>query len=320
MAQPSMPKSPVTRPPVSDPPPEKFPISEEISQQNSARHPGSTEMVSLLVQDTIRIPLSIKEEISESVQLQRRSVKDARSEFERARAALEGFYKDRDSMKGVISPAAMETQASHLKKQYAIALAENVIAVKATEISISKPIKGFFSIGPSYALADLNEAYISPIDSTLQLQSQSQFAMFLSTGIAVPFAKGKGVIFDKPKGEGISTSEFEFEPSRLALIANINLAQFSTATFNQKVTGGLGIGYLVGENLYLAMTFDVNLSRQLKDYYKNNYFTKQIKFGTTPDSPVLATLDESNSQYFYDMYYLSLSIKFVYVFAGQSEK
>lgn len=107
--------------------------------------------------------------------------------------------------------------------------------------------------------------------------------------------------------------------SRLSFVATVNLAQFGasqTAAFNKKIDGGLGLGIKLNDDFHLALTAEMISVRQLRDYVIDTYKDKPIIIDDAP----LNALDINDNNLFADNYNLGFSVKFIYVFIGQSEE
>ncbi|MDZ7288720.1 MAG: hypothetical protein ONB44_03325 [candidate division KSB1 bacterium] len=140
------------------------------------------------------------------------------------------------------------------------------------------------------------EPSISPIDSTLQIDSRDRGAVILSGVVmATPFVN---------KGSWLSN---------LGFVANVNLAEISSETFttinNKSIEGGLGISYRLQSNFALALTYDLVFSRRLRDYVLTRTGEKLFENGK-----VLTELNPENNNLFIDDNLSSLSLKFIYRF------
>lgn len=204
------------------------------------------------------------------------------------------------------------------ENEFAKSAAENELAENQDKIKFGNNVRVFVSVGPTLSFEKLYDPILSPVDSSLRLQTLFPVSLILSTGVVVS-AKSRKAELIKSSNGSIDASNYYRKPSLLSFIANVNLAQFSSAasSFNQKITGGVGMGIRASEDFYVGITYDINMTRQLRDFYIDNYQDKQILLGSTKESDVLGNLDSSNNQFFYDKYYGGLSIKFVYVVTGK---
>jgi hypothetical protein len=140
------------------------------------------------------------------------------------------------------------------------------------------------------------EPSISPIDSTLQIDSRDRGAVILSGVVmATPFVNSGGAM------------------SNLGFVANVNLAEISSeniSTINNKsIEGGLGISYRLQSNFALAVTYDLVFSRRLRDYVLQYEGEKIFDNGKT-----LTGLNREDDNFFIDDNLSSLSLKFIYRF------
>ena len=112
---------------------------------------------------------------------------------------------------------------------------------------------------------------------------------------------------------GNPTGDPYFVPLGLSLIATINLINLNSSlggsgAFNQKLDGGLGIGYMFGENVQLALTYELISIRQPRDFLKD-YEGKTIKV----NNQNLPNISFDDNNYFIDKYISSISLKVIYI-------
>jgi hypothetical protein len=140
------------------------------------------------------------------------------------------------------------------------------------------------------------EPSISPIDSTLQIDSKDRGAVIISGVImATPFVTKQSWL------------------SNLGFVANVNLAAISSENVNtinnKSIEGGLGISYRLQSNFALALTYDLVYSRRLRDYVLTRKGEKILE-----DGKVLTELNRESDNFFIDDNLSSLSLKFIYRF------
>ena len=82
--------------------------------------------------------------------------------------------------------------------------------------------------------------------------------------------------------------------------------------FNQKIDGGLGLGYRLNHDLQIALTFEKISVRQPRDFL----FDYQNQVITVNGQP-LTTLNTDDTGYFKTDYLSALSLKFVYILSGR---
>ena len=180
----------------------------------------------------------------------------------------------------------------------------------------TKGIKFGVSFGFNQTFDDLVDARISPIDTTLTLQNTSKTSFLLSTTLSFPILSkwlGGGNYYRKLDGAGKPVGDPYFVPSGLSIVTTINLVTFNSALggaglFNQKLDGGLGLGYTFGENVQLALTYEMISFRQPRDFLKKLEGQTVKVSGTN-----LSTLRLDDNDYFIDKYLPSASLKIVYV-------
>ena len=189
------------------------------------------------------------------------------------------------------------------------ALVDDNIKVKGVRYGIS--------LGYSYTFDNLYEATISPINSTLILEKTPGTSFMLSTSVSVPiFSKNKYVTNKKyliKTLNGTDVGEPYLVPYGFSIVAAINLATFNSGQegsglFNQKIDGGLGLGYTFNEDIQLAVTYEMISIKQPRSFIKELEGQK-----ITIDGEDLKELDISDSKYFTDKYVPSISVKVVYV-------
>lgn len=177
----------------------------------------------------------------------------------------------------------------------------------------TKVFKFGASLGFNYLTQDIYDPVLSPVDNSLKLQRVNPMSFLLSTTVIVnPISSyyRKVGVDGKPYGDVYSV------PSRLSFIATVNIAQFGasqTASFNQKIDGGLGLGIWLNNDFHLGITAEMISVRQLRDYIVDDFKDKPI----VVNNETLNALDVSDNRLFVDKYYFGLSIKFIYVLAGK---
>ncbi|GHB58202.1 hypothetical protein [Persicitalea jodogahamensis] len=178
--------------------------------------------------------------------------------------------------------------------------------------------KGFnlgVSLGGSYVFGRLYEAGISPIDNKMYLDPARRSAFLMSTALAIPLSKGElgGSYFRKYDERGHVYGPVYFVPYGLYLVATVNLATFHDAmgggVFNQRVDGGLGLGYRLNRDLMLSLTFEKLSIRQPRSFLFD-YAGQIIPVNGQP----LTALDAADNSYFKTNYFSSLAIKLIYLF------
>lgn len=190
---------------------------------------------------------------------------------------------------------------------------------KATADSLgnikTKGIKYGISLGFNSTFEDLHDARISPIDTTLLLQKTSNVSFLLSTSISFPILKGVfgGSYYRKLDEDGKPTGDPYYVHRGLSIIASLNLVTFNSALggsglFNQKLDGGLGLGYIFGENAQIALSYEMLSFRQPRDFMKN-YEGKLIKI----NNQNLSSIALDDNDYYIDKYVPSVSFKVVYI-------
>ncbi len=183
-------------------------------------------------------------------------------------------------------------------------------------VRINKGYNVGVSLGGSYVLGRLYETGLSPIDHTLYLDPAKRSAFLMSTALAIPLSKGElgGSYFRKYDEQGKVTGPVYYIPYGLYLVATVNLATFHDAmgggVFNQRIDGGLGLGYRINHDLMFSLTFEKLSIRQPRDFlFAYNHQVILI------DGQPLTTLDPADNSYFKTNYFSSFALKLIYLFS-----
>lgn len=190
---------------------------------------------------------------------------------------------------------------------------------------VNKGINFGISLGFNSVFDNLYEARISPIDQRVMVNSIPKTSFLISTALSVPLTKGKlgGRYYRKLDEDGKEVGPVYYVPFGFCLIATINLVTFNSAAtgtiFNQKIDGGLGIGYRINEDVQIALTYEMLSVRQPRDFLLNDetgFKNKPILINNQP----LTSLGMDDNDYFRDRYMPSLSLKFIYLIRGDKTK
>ncbi len=188
-------------------------------------------------------------------------------------------------------------------------------AADSLSFKINKGFNLGVSLGGSYVFGRLYEASISPIDQRLYLDPTKRTAFLMSTALAIPLSKGElgGSHFRRYDERGQAYGPVYFVPYGLYLVATVNLATFHDAmgggVFNQRIDGGLGLGYRLNRDLMLSLTFEKLSIRQPRGFLFD-YAGQVVPVNGQP----LAALDAADNSYFKVNYFSSLAIKLIYLF------
>ncbi len=183
-------------------------------------------------------------------------------------------------------------------------------------VRINKGYNVGVSLGGSYVLGRLYETGLSPIDHTLYLDPAKRSAFLMSTALAIPLSKGElgGSYFRKYDEQGKVSGPVYYIPYGLYLVATVNLATFHDAmgggVFNQRIDGGLGLGYRINHDLMLSLTFEKLSISQPRDFlFRYNGQVILI------DGQPLTALDPADTGYFRTNYFSSFALKLIYLFS-----
>ncbi|WP_207424588.1 hypothetical protein [Desertivirga brevis] len=180
---------------------------------------------------------------------------------------------------------------------------------------VSSPLKLGVSIGYTMGTNKLYSIAINPVDQTVQFDKVSPLNVVLST--AVMFNWKTWYLRQKTDPNGNPTLNntkgpvFAI-PSKWSVGAILNLAQFSSESklYNQKIDGGLGIGYELNENIFVLGSFEFLSVKQPRDYFINDYNGQKKQF-------LIENVPQKNINYddlnvFHDKYVPSISLKVVF--------
>ncbi len=179
------------------------------------------------------------------------------------------------------------------------------------------------SLGFNSVFDRIYEARISPLDNKLKITTVPKAAFLISTGVSVPITKGKlgGRYYRKLNAAGTPTGPVYFVPYGLCFVATVNLVSFNSAAtgslFNQKIDGGLGLGYRVNDNFQIAMTYEMISYRQPRQFLMDNYNDKIL---SNASGDVISSINIDDNDYFRDKYMSSISLKFFYLIAYKPVK
>ncbi len=190
------------------------------------------------------------------------------------------------------------------------------------ENKVNKGVDFGVSLGFNTVFNNIYDARISPLDNKLKITTVARSAFLLSTGISVPLSKGKmGGRYYRKLVDGDESGPVYFVPYGLCFIATVNLVTFNSAAsgsaFNQKIDGGLGIGYKVNDNFQLALTAEMISYRQPRKFLLDDY---QDKILTTPAGETISSINPDDNNYFRDKYMPSVSFKFFYLLSYKPVK
>lgn len=179
----------------------------------------------------------------------------------------------------------------------------------------NKAIKFGISMGFNQTFKSLYDARISPIDTTLILEKTPNTSFMLSSTLSFPILNGflGSKYYIKKDNAGNNVGDPYLLPSGLSMIVTVNLITFNSALggtgiFNQKLDGGLGLGYTFGKKSQVALTYEMLSFRQPRKYIQN-LNGQSIKVNNSN----LTSLSMDDNDYFIDKYVPSLSFKVIYL-------
>jgi hypothetical protein len=201
---------------------------------------------------------------------------------------------------------------------------------------------GYRWLTPYSSLQNVS-ASVSPLDSTLRLSQNDKTSYLFSTSVIFEFhsAKNKNIP-EEYEPEEILEKRYRYNTSgrnksskfgrkniksniswssllkkagrHICLMSNINILDFSSGqkelAFNKSIEGGLGIGYRINENIYLAINWEHIQSMQLYDDIKSKAGEKLVLYGTQLTNS--NQLDLDNEDLFYKKNLNGWSIKIIF--------
>lgn len=177
-----------------------------------------------------------------------------------------------------------------------------------------------FGIGPSAMFNCPTDPFLAPGTDELQLQLLERYSLVISTIFTVKFGKygatEKGLaILTNPQTRMAEKPNFW---DRLTINFGLNLVEsdLTTIGFNKGVDGGLGLGYMVGEDINLTWFFDFSSHRQLRKFIIENYEGKKIPDG----SGFFNALDTQDNDLFYSKRFLGTSLKLVFTLGNRKKQ
>lgn len=180
---------------------------------------------------------------------------------------------------------------------------------------LGNPLKFGVSIGYNAGIKSLYSTSISPVDYTVQFEKVSPLSVVLSTAVMFNwktfYLRKKKDVNGAPTFENTEGPVLTI-PSRWSIGAVVNLAQFSAQEnlYNQKIDGGLGIGYEFNENIFVIGTFEFSSVKQPRDYFINQYRDKNKQL--IIDGNPLKTFNYDDANIFTDKYMPAISLKLVF--------
>jgi hypothetical protein len=193
-----------------------------------------------------------------------------------------------------------------------------------------KPITLGLSIGWRWINDNTNtfeNASISPIDSTLKLEKLDKSAVVLSTAIVISpfytvgFLKKQSDVANQQVDNAVDNAKKPEKGDYLraiglnllkstSIIGTLNLLELSAAQeqvkFNTIIEGGIGLGVKMGDGVFLGMTWEKVLSRQLRTHLKEQV-DKKIYY----ENKIVTSLDETDDKFYLTRSFSAISIKVI---------
>jgi len=206
------------------------------------------------------------------------------------------------------------------------------IAFAQTTVDLNGVTFGF-GAGPAYSF-DRTYDYSLTTDAAhnLKLQPLNKGAFVISSVLMVKLGKVSTDPTNETLVKQAKKSDYESLAStkatkeaatadfydRLSINLAIDLANVSSnVSFNKNVSGGIGLGYFITNNLQLAVFYDISQVRQLRDYVVSSYQDKPIP---NSDGKNYNALDTSDNNLFYNKTISGLSFKLVFSIANKKSK
>jgi hypothetical protein len=142
----------------------------------------------------------------------------------------------------------------------------------------------------------------------------------LSTGVSVPLFGAKcqmgGRYYRKLDSDGTETTTAYYVPYGLCALATINLVTFNSAAtgslYNQKLDGGLGLGYRLNDNVQLACSFEMISYRLPQQFLLDAPRDKPL---VDVNGKTITSISPTDDNYYFSRYLPSVSFKLFYLFA-----
>lgn len=197
--------------------------------------------------------------------------------------------------------------------------------VKPAEKEKPKPMVFGASLGFNSVFQKLFEARISPVDGRLLIEELPQTSFLLSTALTVPLGRnskstsGLAEVRRKKKRPNLANKSREAWQGWF-FVATVNILSFNSAVsgslFNQKLDGGLGLGYGLNQNLQLSLTYEMLSVRQPRDFLLEYFRGMPLE----SQGKAVSRIEPEDDDYFRDMYLPSISVKFIYTMNGRAGK
>jgi hypothetical protein len=202
-----------------------------------------------------------------------------------------------------------------------------ILIVMFTNAQGATELRGLtFGIGAGYnVLLKQPKSYALSTDTnTLQVQTLSRGGFVISSVLTVKLSRLAAgnksdeiykVAFDETSQSDEATSIKWYE--KLTVNAALNLIEVNSQdiSFNKNIDGGLGIGFVLKENVHLALFYDVIRVRQLREYVVQKYENKRIPNG----DDFFNALDEKNDNLFYNKTFSGASLKIVFSLGNKKD-
>ncbi|PWH83054.1 hypothetical protein DIS18_00420 [Algibacter marinivivus] len=176
--------------------------------------------------------------------------------------------------------------------------------------SISENISFGLSLGFNNALESLKLAQISPIDNTVIITDAQKTNFVLSTAISVPISFQKKKAYRYLDNNGKQMGQVH-RISEWSIIGVVNLVTLkgaeSGSTFNQKLSGGLGLSYSFSSDFAIGLSYELISYRKPKDFLINQE-GQEIQV----NGEALKSIEISNDAYYFDRYAGTLALKIIY--------
>lgn len=198
---------------------------------------------------------------------------------------------------------------------------------------IGQPLNGVtfgFAAGYSILHDDLKEWTLSTDDKyTLQQQMLSRNSFVISSVVTIKLGKlsvdqstNRLVKQTKTQTPAEQQKQVPQETdylkdffSRFSINASLDLVNVKSGdvSFNKSINGGLGLGFFLTDNVQLALFYDIQTFRQLRDNVVTTYLGKGIPKGTG----IYNALDPADNSLFYNKTITGTSFKIILSLANK---
>lgn len=174
-------------------------------------------------------------------------------------------------------------------------------------------------IGPSYLFQTPMDPFLSTDSNKLQMQTLSRANFVISSVITLKLMRLASGDKDQRLYRVMNDDQSKKAKwwEKLSINIGLNLLEINSqnVAFNKSIDGGVGLGYVLKENIHLGGFIDIQQIRQLRDYVADSYTNKRIPNG----NDYFNALDINNNNLFFNKKFIGASFKIIFSFANQKQ-